>query len=72
MAHRDSNGARSGSGEALSDAGHSGASMAAFRPGLEKNGSGGRYSRVELELRGANGCGVPGGAGSESSGIKKL
>ena len=72
MADRDSNGARSGSGEALSDAGHGGVSTAAFRSGLEKNGSGWSYSRIELELRGPNGCGVLGGVGSKSSGMKKL
>ena len=72
VADRDSNGARSGSGEALSDAGHGGVSTAAFRSGLEKNGSGWSYSRIELELRGPNGCGVLGGVGSKSSGMKKL
>ena len=72
VAHRDSNGARSGSGEAWSEAGHGGVSAAAFRPGLEKNGSGWSYGRVELALRGANGCGVLGRVGSKSSWMKKL
>ena len=39
VAHRDFNGARSGSGEARSEAGHGEVSTAAFRPGLEKTGS---------------------------------
>ena len=66
VAHRDFNGARSGSGEARREAGHGAVSTAAFRPGLEKNGSGWSYGRVELALRGANGCGVLGGAAGGS------
>ena len=71
-AHHDFNKVRSGSGEARRDAGHGDVLAAALRPGLEKNGSGWSYGRVELALRGANGCGILDGVGSKSLGMKKL
>ena len=53
-AHRDFNRARSGRGKARSEAGHGGASTAAFQPGLEKNGSDGGLWWVSACARGRN------------------
>jgi len=52
VAHRDFNEAKSGGGEAWRRAGRGEVSTAAFRQGLEKNGSGWSYDRVELALGG--------------------
>jgi len=62
VAHRDFNEAKSGGGEAWRRAGRDEVSTAAFRPGLEKNGSGWSYDRVDLALGGAIGGGAQGGA----------
>jgi hypothetical protein len=55
VAHRDFNEAKSGGGEAWRRAGRGEVSTATFRLGLEKNGSGWSYDKVELALGGANG-----------------
>ena len=56
MAHRDFSEANGGGREARSRSGRGEVSTAAFRPGLEKNGSVEGYMGLELARGGTNGC----------------
>ena len=62
VAHRDFNGARSGSGEARSRSGHGEAPTVALWPDLERSDSVEGYDGLELALGGSNGGWVQGGA----------